>query len=176
MERNSDGLTSAFGWAGSSSYATVTMLRGRTCQVKNSSGTSSLSDERLKKDFTELDAWDAFYDALKPCAFKMKNGNSGRYHMGFKAGQVEEALLAAGLTTKDFAGFIRTPYVPDENDPEGSAVYAEAGIEPGDDELGLIYTEFTALNTYQIQQLKKENAKLRNELTELKNFVEEHYM
>lgn len=173
VERSSDGLTSAFGWAGSASYATISKIRGRTCQVQNASGTSALSDERLKKDFTELEAWDAFYDALEPCAFRMKTGNSGRYHMGFKAQQVEQALLDAGLTTNDFAGFVRMPYLPDEDDPEGCEVYAEAGINAGDDELGLIYSEFTALNTYQIQQLKKENAGLKDEIAGLKKLIEQ---
>lgn len=155
VERNADGLTSAFGWAGSSSYATVTKIRGRTCQVQNASGTSALSDERLKKDFTELDAWDAFYDALQPCAFRLKTGNSGRFHMGFKAQQVEQALLDAGLTTNDFAGFIRMKHQNDIDDPEGNAIYSEAGINAGDDELGLIYSEFTALNTWKIQKMQK---------------------
>lgn len=155
VERANDGLTSAFGWAGSASYATVSKIRGRTCQVQNASGTSALSDERLKKDFTELDAWDAFYDALQPCGFRLKTGNSGRYHMGFKAQQVEQALIDAGLTTNDFAGFVRMPYLPDEDDPEGMAVYAEAGINAGDDEFGLIYSEFTALNTWKIQKMQK---------------------
>lgn len=173
IERSADGLTAAFGWAGSSDYATVSKIRGRTCQVQNASGTSSLSDERLKKDFTKLDAWDAFYDALEPWAFRMKGGTSGRYHMGFKAQQVEQALLDAGLTTNDFAGFIKLKHMNDVDDPEGNAIYAEAGINEGDDEYGLIYTEFTALNTYQIQQLKKENAELKDEVAGLKKLVEQ---
>lgn len=154
--RGEDGLTAYFGWAGSSSYSTVGILRGRTVKYSNSSGTTTLSDERLKKDFTSLAEWDRFFDAIEPCAFRMKAGNSGRFHMGFKAKQIEDALLANGMTTKDFAGFIRMSYQPDADDPEGNAIYAAAGILPGDDELGLVYTEFTALNTYQIQNLKAE--------------------
>lgn len=164
VERSADGLTSAFGWAGSSTYGTVTKIRGRTCQYQNSAGTTTLSDERLKKDFTEMDKWESFYDSLIPCAFRMKTGNSGRYHMGFRAQQVENSLLENGLTTKDFAGFVRMKYMTDEDDPEGNAIYSASGIEPGMDELGLIYTEFVAMNTWQIQKLKQEIAEIKNML------------
>lgn len=164
IERYADGLTSAFGWSGSADYATVTRIRGRTCQCQNSSGTTTLSDERLKKEFTSLDKWDSFFDSLEPCAFKMKNGTSGRYHLGFKAQQVEQALLDNGLTTTDFAGFIKLKYQPDQDDPDGCAVYDSAGIKAGDDELGLIYTEFVAMNTYEIQKLKERISELERRI------------
>lgn len=175
IERYADGLTSGFGWVGSSSYATVTRIRGRTCQYQNSSGTTALSDERLKYDFTELDRWDSWFDSIKPWAFKMKTGNSGRYHFGFSAQQVEESLFNNNLTSKDFAGYVKLAYHPDEDDPEGTAIYEAAGIREGDFELGLIYTEFTAMNTWQIQKLKaivsaqdEKIANLKAEIAELK--------
>lgn len=167
VERFADGLTSAFGWVGSSTYATITKIRGQTCQYQNAAGPTTLSDERLKKDFTNLDKWSAFYDSLEPIAFKMKNGNSGRYHIGFKAQQVEQALNDAGLTTQDFAGFVKSKYIFDNDDPEGSKVYEEAGIKPSDDEYGLIYTEFVALNTYEIQKLRKKNDELQKQVESL---------
>ena len=169
LTRGSDGLTCSVGWVGSSSYATVLQIQGRTCKMTNSSGTSTLSDERLKKDFTKLDKWESFYNALEPCAFKMKGGTSGRYHMGFKAQQVEQALLENELTTQDFGGFIKMAYQPNIDDPEGNAVYEEAGIKEGDDEYGLIYTEFVALNTHMIKKLKEEINELKGEIECLKN-------
>lgn len=153
--RGTDGLSVTLGWGGSSSYKTTTYLSGYTVKYSNSSGNTTLSDERLKKDFTELDRWDGFFDSIKPCAFKMKNGASGRFHIGFKAQQIEEALLNSGLSTSDFAGFVKMAYEPNLDDEERTAVYEAAGIKPGDDEYGLIYSEFTALNTYEIQKLKK---------------------
>lgn len=150
---NSNKLNTGVGWAGSSTYSTTTTIRGRTCKVQNASGTSSLSDERLKKDFATMKNWEEFYQLLEPYAFRMKNGNSGRYHMGFKAQQVEEALLSTGLTTSDFAGLVKMKYVKDEDDAENTALYETLGIKEGDDEYSLIYTEFVALNTYIIQQL-----------------------
>lgn len=174
VERYADGLTSAFGWSGNDSYSTKTILRGQsvflrgtTVKLQDANGTTVTSDERLKKDFTELDKWSAFYYSLEPIAFKMKNGNSGRYHIGFKAQQVEQALLDAGLTTQDFAGFIKSKYIVDNDDPEGSKVYEEVGIKPGDDEYGLIYTEFVALNTCEIQKLRKKNDELEKRVESL---------
>lgn len=175
ITRGADGLTATFGWVGTvtntngttSTYQTVTQLRGQTVKYQNSSGTTTLSDERLKKDFTDLSGWEAFFNSLEPCAFKMKGGASGRYHLGFKAQQVEKALIDNELSTMDFAGFVKAKYMLDEDDPVGSKVYAEAGINPGDDEFGLIYTEFTALNTYMIQKLLKENAELTKKVDDL---------
>ena len=108
-----------------------------------------------------MNKWESFYDSLEPVAFRMKNGASGRYHMGFKAQQVEQALVNNGLTTSDFAGFIKSKYTPDKDDVENSIIYQEAGINAGDDEYSLIYTEFVAMNTYEIQKLKKEVAFLK---------------
>ena len=171
VTRNSNGLSSYFGWAGSSSYSTTTWLRGQTCKYQNSSGTATISDVRMKKDFRGLDVYDKFFDAIEPCAFRMTNGSSGRYHIGYKAQQIEQALIDSGLTTQDFAGFIRMPYTIDKEDKNGTKAHEEAGIKEGDDELSIIYTEFAAMNTYQIQKCKKEISNLKNEIAELKNII-----
>lgn len=163
---DTDGLTTKVGWSGSASYATVTKIRGRTCQYQNASGTTTLSDERLKEGFTQLELYDDFFNLIEPCAFQMKNGSSGRYHIGYKAQQIEAALIKSGLTANDFAGFIKMPYSVDEDDPERTKLYSSVGICPGDAEYGLIYTEFTALNTYQIQ-------KCNNRLSELEIWKDE---
>ena len=170
--RASDGLTSFFGWAGSSSYATICNLRSRTCRYTNASGTTNLSDVRLKDNFTSLDKWSSFFDAIEPCAFKMKTGNSGRFHIGYKAQQIEQALVDNGLTTQDFGGFIKMPYLPDSDNEEVNKVYEEVGIKEGEDEYGLIYTEFTALNTYEIQKLKTKVKEQQNEIEILKQRLE----
>ena len=173
VTRNSNGLSSYFGWAGSSSYPTTTWLRGRTCKYQNASGTATLSDVRMKKDFRGLDVYDKFFDAIEPCAFRMTNGSSGRYHIGYKAQQIEQALIDSGLTTQDFAGFIRMPYTIDKEDKNGTKAHEEAGIKEGDDELSIIYTEFAAMNTYQIQKCKKEISNLKKEISNLKNEIAE---
>lgn len=168
LVRNVDGLYAAVGWAGSSSYKTTIRLRGQTCQYANASGTTILSDERLKDDFQSLDKWEGFFDNLEPCAFKLKNGSSGRYHFGFRAQQVKESLEKAGLTTKDFAGFVTTKYDIDEDDPETTELYEQLGIKPGDDVHGLIYTEFVALQHNEIKKLKERVKNLETEIKALK--------
>ena len=166
--RLNTGLTCGLGWPGSSGYTTTTVIRGNTVQCQNASGTTTLSDERMKKDFADLSGWEDFFGALEPCAFRLKDGSSGRFHLGFRAQQVEAALESAGMTSRDFAGLIRMPYQPADDDPDGTAAHAAAGIQPGDDLYGLIYPEFVALNTYIIQQLQREIAEIRAELNELK--------
>lgn len=168
LVRNNNGLYAAVGWAGSSSYKTTIRLRGQTCQYANASGTTTLSDERLKDDFQSLDKWEGFFDNLEPCAFKLKSGSSGRYHFGFKAQQVKESLEKAGLTTRDFAGFVTTKYDIDEDDPETTELYEQLGIKPGDDVHGLIYTEFVALQHNEIQKLKARVKHLESEINALK--------
>lgn len=166
VSRGTDGLYSGFGWEGSNSYKTVTRIRGKTCKID---GVTSTSDERLKDDFQSLDKWENFFDNLEPCAFKFKTGSSGRYHLGFKAQQVKDSLEKAGLTTKDFAGFVTTKYVLDEEeDPKVTEIYEQVGIKPGDDVHGLIYTEFVALQHNEIKKLKERVKNLETEINALK--------
>lgn len=113
----------------------------------------------------------------------MLAGSSGRYHIGFKAQQVERALLDSGLTTKDFAGLVKTEYTPDEEDPERTELYESVGIKPGDVEYGVIYNEFVAMNTYQIKNLKERVCEqeqefdyLRGQVETLTNMLQELYM
>lgn len=172
---NEDGLTCYFGWSGkqdasdTDTYKTVSVIRGQTVKCSDSSGSTVLSDERMKKDFTALDRWEAFYDSARPLAFRMKNGSSSRYHIGFKAGQIKDALERNGLTTQDFAGFVATKYTPDKEDPPADIeLHIENGIRPGDEEYGLIYTEFIALNTHMIQKLQAKVRELENTINERK--------
>lgn len=158
--RSSDGLSTGVGWAGSDSYATVLNLRSRTVRLINSSGTSTLSDERMKKDWKPLDGYDTFFDALNPQAFRYIDGSSGRYHLGFGAQSVEQALADSGLDNTDFGGLIKYAVPLESDDWRGY-----------DEEYGLIYTEFVALLTDQIQRLKKEVQVLRQEVQNLKNQI-----
>ena len=109
----------------------------------NSSGTSTLSDERMKKDWKGLEAYDAFFDALNPLAFRYVDGSSGRYHLGFGAQSVERALADSGLDNSDFGGLIKYAVPLQSDDWRGY-----------DEEYGLIYTEFVALLVDQVKRLK----------------------
>ena len=87
LTRGTDGLTTYLGYSGSDACPTVTTLRGQTIKYQNSSGTSTLSDERLKNSFESLDAYDDVFMDIKPVSFKYNNGTSNRKHFGFGAGQ-----------------------------------------------------------------------------------------
>ena len=176
-----DGLSSGFGWAGSSSYATVTTLRGRTCRVSNSSGTSNLSDKNLKKDFEEFtDKHDEFFDNLKPTIYKYIFGSSSRQHFGYIAQEVVEALEKAGLTTRNFGGVNIIPINcrETETDPETGKVIdiedsadnylLDKGIK---EQHNLIYTEFISMNTWQIQKLKKRVAEQDERIAKLEELI-----
>ena len=168
-----DGLSTGIGWVGSSSYATVTKLRGRTCQYQNSSGTTSLSDRNLKKDIADLssDKYDVFFDSLKPREYKYILGSSGRPHFGFITQEVEEALEKAGMTTKDFAGvnIVKINCRERETDENGNKYDIEGSPDNYlldkdiHEQHNLIYSEFIALNTMQIQKLKKEFEQFKEE-------------
>lgn len=162
LVRNNDGLTAAVGSYVSSTHSSNTRLdlRGGTVRTVNASGATTVSDERLKTDWEDLSKYEEFYKSINPKSFKYINGSSGRSHIGFSAQQIEQALFDNGLTNSDFAGIVKYKVNPDSEDYHGY-----------DEEYGLIYSEFVALNTYMIQKLQAENATLRDELQEIKNMI-----
>ena len=104
------------------------------------------SDRRFKNSISEIAIeYETFFDLIKPVTYKFNNGSSNRFHTGFIAQDVENALYSAGLTTKDFAGLC---------------------ID--DTSYSLRYEEFIALNTAQIQKLKSRVSELENIIKELK--------
>ena len=116
------------------------------------SGTVQKSDRNLKKDIQLLPAeYDLLYDKLEPVRYKFIQNESNRYHIGFISQDVEDALKLANLTSKDFAGFIK--YKINDNEEY---------------RYGLRYGEFIALNTDQIQKLKKRVLLLEQEIKEIK--------
>lgn len=100
---------------------------------------SVVSDKKEKNTIEVLpEEYSEMFDRLKPVRFKMNNGTSDRFHTGMVAQDVEEAMDAAGVSSKDFAGLIKT-----ENPKDETVSY------------GLRYEEFIALCIDQIQKLKK---------------------
>jgi hypothetical protein len=113
-----------------------------------SSGEAVTSDINFKNAIIPLSAkHSVLFDALIPVEYKYNDGTSNRVHTGFIAQDVEKAILSAGLTTQDFAGFIRAT----ETDEEGNEY----------EKCYLRYDEFIALNTHEIQKLKAEIAELK---------------
>jgi len=110
------------------------------------SGNVYKSDKNAKKDINNLSlSYEKFFDSLRPVTYRFKENTSNRLHIGFIAQEVKEAILDSGLTTKDFAGYCQI----DGN--EGKTY-------------GLRYGEFVALNTYEIQKLKKRVSELEKRL------------
>lgn len=106
------------------------------------------SDRRIKNGFVYdlQDTYEAMYKALKPCRYKRNDSQSDRYHTGFVAQEVEEAINAGGLTNKDLAALV---------------------IGEEDGKYSLRYTELIALNTAFVQKLMDEMDSLKQRVTEL---------
>ncbi len=119
-----------------------------------SASSISVDSDRNKKHDIDLlgDSYDELFDQLIPVKYKYNDGDSGRFHTGFIAQDVLDAITKTGLTTKDFAAYT-------ESDPGNEAESTRA----------LRYEEFISLNTWQIQKLKARVAALEEEIAKLTN-------
>lgn len=132
--------------------------------------TIATSDRNLKKDFTNFDErYEKFFSLLKPQLFKFKDGTSDRFHVGYIAQDVEEALKECGLTALDFAGFCKDAKMATVNDHEDIIVLDDEGNP--EYEYALRYSEFIALNTHMIQKQDEKINQLEKEIKELKETV-----
>ena len=101
---------------------------------------ASGSDRNLKHNIEALtDDYSIIFDNLTPVRFKYNDGTSDRFHTGFIAQDVHQAIETANLTTQDFAAYVKL-----------------------NDHLALRYEEFIALCVSEIQKLKKRVAELEN--------------
>lgn len=111
------------------------------------SGIATTSDQKSKKSIQLIsEKFNHFFDLLKPSQYQYKNGTSDRYHTGFIAQEIEQGLNKSNISTKNFAGLII----------DNNKNYY------------LRYSEFIALNTWQIQKLKQRVTELENEIKEIK--------
>jgi hypothetical protein len=110
-------------------------LRGKEAVYLHKTGAVVTSDQREKNSIEELPAaYEDLLDKLTPRRFRY-NGRGGRYHVGFVAQEVEQALTDAGLSREDFGGFV-------DLNGDGSA-------------LGLAYDEFIGLLLQKIRRLEQ---------------------
>lgn len=120
------------------------------------------SDRRVKDAIRyDLDDYEAFFRALKPCSYKLKRGTSGRRHTGFIAQELEQALLDSGKTSADLAAYC---YDPD------ARRYENTDMDPKTAPTGcykIRYSELIALNTAMIQKLMAEVDALKTRVAEL---------
>jgi hypothetical protein len=132
---------------------------GRWTVVYATTSTINTSDENKKNSIQLLEeSYDTFFNQIQPVKYKFNDGTSNRYHTGFISQKIKSALDNSGLTHLDFAGYVDC---------------SKDGVGDG---YGLRYSEFIALNTWQIQKLKHRvnelETKVKNleiEIDKLKN-------
>lgn len=96
------------------------------------------SDRNIKNSIEDLpEKYLTLFDKLIPKRFKLNDGTSGRYHVGYIAQEVEEAMNEAGVDSQEFGGFIK-----DVHEKDGSDIYM------------LRYGEFDAIYAAKIKQLE----------------------
>ena len=109
------------------------------------------SDARLKNtvEYDLAGQYGDFYRRLRPCRFKYNNGTSDRFHTGFIAQEVEQAIADSGLDNKDLAALVR-----------------------GEDGMYAIrYAELIALNTAMIQRLMERVDDLEERLKKMEGGI-----
>ena len=136
--------------------------------IYSKNGTISTSDRNAKENIEYMDDKETFFNSLKPCTFKFKNGD--RTHFGFISQDVEEALKENGMTAFDFAGFCKDlkmeTFINDDGEEEERIVLDEIGEEQYI--YSLRYSEFIALNTHMIQKANKKIEQQQKEIDDLK--------
>ena len=139
--------------------------------IYSKNGAISTSDKNAKENIEYMDDKETFFNSLKPCTFKFKNGD--RTHFGFISQDVEEALKENGMTAFDFAGFCKDlkmeTFINDDGEEEERIVLDEMGDEQYT--YSLRYSEFIALNTHMIQKAYKKIEQQQKEIDDLKGTV-----
>lgn len=73
-------------------YCSTNELNGSDRNIKN-------SIEALPEKYVRM------FELIEPKRYKLNNGTSGRFHTGFIAQEVEAAMRACGIESKEFAGW-----------------------------------------------------------------------
>ena len=141
-------------------------FQGYIREGKLNSSVQITSDRKLKNSIEyDISKYDKIFDTLKPVSYKYNDSNSDRIHLGFIAQDVQEAIMQASLTTKDYA--ILTI--------EGEGFDSKQGLVTDEEKTTyrLRYDELHALEVRQIQLLKQEVKELKAQIEELKNLKTE---
>lgn len=144
-------------------------------QVYAENGTIQTSDRNEKNTIEELSAEQAksLILGLKPSTYKMNDGTSGRTHWGLISQDIEELLESLGMTSMDFAGFIKSPKIriiaEDENGNPLKEPIEE--VVEGEYDYSLRYDEFIAPMIRVIQTQQEEIEKLREDRLKLEERI-----
>lgn len=113
--------------------------------------TAITSDENKKNSIEKLpEKYSALFDNLRPVRYKYNDGTSDRFHTGFIAQEIEQALTDSEIDSQEFAGFVKNE----------------------DGECFLRYEEFIALAVNEVQTLKKKNIDLEQRVADLESKLE----
>lgn len=173
VSHSSNGQTSYFGPA-DIGETTTTNIRGKYVRLYAHEGggvylgysgsTAITSDRNMKKDIIDIDdKYIDFFDRLRPITYKYNVGH--RDHIGFVAQEVEEALIASGLTTEQFAGLVieRDINLNPNYDSSLSDEENTANETHYDKLYSLRYEEFISLLVKKVQNLQKQIDELKGE-------------
>ena len=164
-------------------YLGVANQKWRAVFAQN--GTIQTSDRNAKHDITDLDPEKitAFIMGLKPSSYVFNDADSGRTHWGLISQDIEELFPQLGMTSMDFAGFIKPPKTEDyyEDVPE-TVTDEETGEEKtvtrkelktrtveGEYIYSLRYDEFIAPLICMVQKQQKQIENLERHLSALEN-------
>lgn len=107
-------------------------------QIYSSNSAISQSDANRKNSIESLpEKYLTMFDRLIPRRYKLNDGTSDRYHVGFVAQEVEAAMTAAGVDSQEFGGFVK-----------------DTDEETGEDIYFLRYEEFIAILVAKINALE----------------------
>lgn len=102
-----------------------------TGPISTSDRNAKNSIETLPQKYVDFVLW------LSAKRYKLNDGTSGRYHVGFIAQDVEEGMSRFGIDSMEFGGFVK------DKDAEGNDIYM------------LRYEEFIAIILAAVQQQQK---------------------
>ena len=158
--------------------------------VYATTGTINTSDRTTKQNIEKLedDLIVQFVDGLQACSYQFIKNESGRTHYGFISQDVESLMNRLGMSSQDFAGFIKSPkhkiatksveIETGEIDAVGNPIMQAAQVNeielvPGEYIYGLRYEEFIPI-LWRYSQIMKENLsgrleQLEQQITDIKN-------
>ena len=150
FEKTSTRTRTSFEVAGRDLGMGVTYLDPGSSQMGTTNSLVTTSDREKKNTIVyDMDErYDTLWSLLKPCTGKFNNGTSDRTHMFLISQDVEAAIEEAGLTSQDFAAFIKSP----KEDEDGNIIEGY--------DYALRYEEFIPLCIRQIHKLQNRVAEL----------------
>ena len=96
------------------------------------------SDRNIKNSIEALpEKYVSMFDLVEPKRYKLNSGTSGRFHTGFIAQEVEDAMRACGIDSQEFAG------------------WAAAKREDGSETYFLRYSEFIPILWAKVREQEK---------------------